>query len=46
MDVNDTRCSQAVTYPSINRAQCCLTSVPLPTVESDETAPREIRKYK
>ena len=24
---NSTRCSQAVTHPSTNRAQCCLTSV-------------------
>ena len=24
---NGTRCSQAVTHPSTNRAQCCLTSV-------------------
>ena len=24
---NDTRCSQAVTHPSTNRARCCLTSV-------------------
>ena len=24
---NDTRCSQAVTHPSTNRAWCCLTSV-------------------